>query len=235
MWKFFKMLIGISLLPFCWAVALAVYGLHRESLSADLSNGWEVWALPLGFLVWVLIFFLLPRPFRTYVLGHELTHALWGMIMGGRVGKIKIGRSGGYVELSKTNFVIALAPYFFPFYTFIVIAVYYLCGLAYDVEAYQALWFGLVGFTWSFHVTFTIQMLTQQQPDIQQHGRIFSLTMIFIMNLILVGSWMIAIGPPEITVFTELLAQEATDAYLFTWEQLNTGWISAVSFIREMK
>lgn len=227
------MLIGISLLPFCRAVSLAVYRLHRESLATDLADGWEVWALPAGFLIWVLIFFLLPRPFRTYVLGHELTHALWGLMMGSRIGKIKVGRSGGHVELSKTNFVIALAPYFFPFYTFIVIAAYYLAGLSYDVETHQIWWFGAVGFTWAFHVTFTLHMLTQEQPDIQQHGKLFSYSIIYIMNLLLAGVWMIAVGNPQAAAFADLLTQETATAYASTFEQISAGWEALSAFIEK--
>jgi len=233
LWKFIKMLIGISLLPFGRAVSLAVYRLHRESLATELSDGWAVWALPAGFLIWVLIFFLLPRPFRTYVLGHELTHALWGLMMGSRIGKIKVGRSGGHVELSKTNFIIALAPYFFPFYTFIVIAVYYLAGLAYDVESHQSWWFGAVGLTWAFHVTFTLHMLTRQQPDIQQHGKIFSYSVIYIMNLLLAGIWMIAVGGPQADDFAVLLADETVTAYAVTAEQISAGWSMLSGLITE--
>jgi hypothetical protein len=233
MWKFIKLLIGLSLFPFCRAVSMAVYRLHRESLATDLTSGWEVWAFPAGFLIWVLIFFLLPRPFRTYVLGHELTHALWGLMMGSRIGKIKVGRSGGHVELSKTNFIIALAPYFFPFYTFIVIAAYYLTGLSYDVETHQAWWFGAVGLTWAFHVTFTLHMLTREQPDIQQHGKIFSYCVIYIMNLLLAGVWMIAVGTPQTDAFAELLAHETVAAYTATFELILAGWDVLSAFIAE--
>ncbi len=228
MWKFLKMLMGIALLPFCWAVSVAVYRLYQSSLATPASGGGEGWALPIGFLVWTLLFFLLPRPFRTYVLGHELTHAMWALMMGGRVGKIKVGKSGGHVELSKTNFIITLAPYFFPFYTVLVMASYYLAGLALHVEPYRHWWLGAVGLTWSFHITFTIHMLSQQQPDVQEHGRIFSLSVIYTMNVLVMALMMILLGEPRLLELGDLLGHETTSAYHETVRVLERVWAAGL-------
>jgi hypothetical protein len=225
MWKFIKMLIGIGLVPLAYAASVAVYFLYQTSIESNLGSGWEGWALPIGFLAWVGVFFLLPRPIRTYVLAHELTHALWALLMGGRIGKMKIGKSGGHVELTKTNFIITLAPYFFPFYTVLVIAVYYLSGIWLDVETYRLWWLAAVGFTWSFHITFTIQMLSEHQPDIQEHGRIFSYLTIYIMNLLVIGMWMIIMGAPRFISFGDLLGRETATAYHFAWYQLAHFWL----------
>ncbi len=224
MWKFIKMLIGIALLPLGWAASTAVYQLYQSSVVSAVANDWKSWALPAGFLIWVVVFFILPRPARTYVLGHELTHALWAILMGGRVGKMKVGKEGGHVELSKTNFVITLAPYFFPFYTVLVIAAYYLVGLAADMEPYRAWWLGAVGLTWSFHVTFTINMLTQRQPDVREHGRVFSYAVIYIMNVLVIGLWMVLIGAPRFVTFGELLRSEAITAYNISWQWMMLAW-----------
>ena len=172
MYRFLKMLIGLSLWPLAWAVSNATYKLY-VSAGASMNEGWLSLAIPAGFLVWIIIFFVLPRPFRTYVLAHELTHALWAILMGGRVGQLKVGKNGGHVELSKTNFAITLAPYFFPFYTALVIIAYALASRWFNTDQYQLWWLAAIGFTWSFHITFTVEMLSQRQPDIQEHGRIF--------------------------------------------------------------
>jgi hypothetical protein len=231
MWKFIKMLIGIGLLPFCLAVSLAVYNLYQTSLESAVTSGWEAWALPFGFLAWVVVFFLLPRPMRTYVLGHELTHALWALMMGGRIGRMKVGKSGGHVELSKTNFAITLAPYFFPFYTFLVIAAYYLAGLTLEVEPYRAGWLAAVGLTWSFHITFTIHMLSQRQPDVQEHGRIFSYTVIYAMNVLVIGIWMVLIGSPRFITFGELIGHEAAMAYDLAYGQILAAWAGIMRLV----
>ena len=230
MWKFFKMLIGIGLVPLAYAASVAVYLLYQSSIEESLGSGWDAWALPLGFLAWVVVFFLLPRPIRTYVIAHELTHALWALLMGGRIGKMKIGKTGGHVELTKTNFIITLAPYFFPFYTVLVIAGYYLSGIWLDVEAYRLGWLAAVGFTWSFHITFTLQMLSEHQPDIEEHGRIFSYLVIYIMNLLVIGMWMIIVGAPRFISFGDLLGRETATAYHYAWYQLIQLW----SWIHEL-
>lgn len=225
MWKFMKMLIGICLLPLCWAVSTAVYNLFQDSITTASTHNLEGWALPIGFLLWVAIFFLLPRPVRTYVLGHELTHALWALLMGGRIGKMKVGKDGGHVELSKTNFLITLAPYFFPFYTAIVIAVYYLLSLSLDVEPYRIWLLAAVGFTWAFHITFTISMLADRQPDVQEHGRIFSYAIIYMANVLVIGLWMVLIGAPKMGTLWSMLKQDTIHTYAFTWHYGVMGWL----------
>ena len=235
MFKFFKMLIGIALLPACWAASRAIYTLYQTSVESAVETPFAVWALPSGFVLWVAIYFLLPRPFRTYVLGHELTHALWAIMMGGRVGKLKVGKSGGHVELTKTNFVITLAPYFFPFYAFLVIAAYYLAGIWLDVEPYKDWWLGAVGFTWAFHVTFTLNMLAERQPDIQEHGRIFSYAVIYLMNVLVIGTWMVLVGSPEFRSFGELLSQENALAYSYAYRLGLSVWVYAATLIESLK
>lgn len=235
MFKFLKMVLGIGLVPICWAASVSVYNLYQTSVESSGTGGFEVWALPSGFVLWVIIFFLLPRPFRTYVFGHELTHALWAVLMGGRVGKLKVGKDGGHVELTKTNFIITLAPYFFPFYTFLVIAAYYLAGVWLEVEPYKAWWFGAVGITWAFHITFTIQMLTDRQPDIQEHGRIFSYSIIYLMNVLVIGIWMVLVGSPKFGSFGELLAHENVAAYNYAYRQLALAWVYLAGWIGTLK
>lgn len=234
MWRFLKLLIGTALWPLAWAVSASTYLLYQTSLDASLEGRWSDWSLPLGFLAWVILFFLLPRPFRTYVLGHELTHALWAVLMGGRVGRMKIGPNGGHVELTRTNFIITLAPYFFPFYTVLVIVAYHIAGIWLDVKAWQVWWPAAVGFTWSFHITFTIHMLSQQQPDVHEHGRIFSLTVIYIMNVLVIALLMVMLGESRLLRFGDLLRDETAAAYGFAAHMISRGWVQAARLIRSI-
>ena len=214
--KFLKLLIGLILLPLCWAASRTLFFL-LQSLPAE-SSGWADWALPVGFLVSVLGFFLLPQAFRTYVLGHELTHALWGMLMGAKVGKMKVGKEGGHVMLSKSNFLVSLAPYFFPFYTAVVIALWYALSFFFDLSAYESWWLMAVGMTWGFHVTFTVYMLSQRQPDVVENGRLFSYVIIYLANLFFVALWMIVLGEPTCKVAVHSLSSETIAAYSAVWD-----------------
>lgn len=224
--KFLKLLIGLVLLPFCWATSRTVYFL-LVSTSPDVSGGW---ALPAGFVVSVLGFFLLPRAFRTYVLGHELSHALAGLLTGAKVGRMKVGREGGHVELSKSNFFISLAPYFFPFYTALVIALWYGIGFFRDVSAFEPFWLGLVGLTWGFHITFTVYMLSQHQPDVQQNGRVFSYVIVYLANLFLVAVWMILLGGMTFIGSWNILCTETEAVYGTVISAAMSGWV----FLRDL-
>lgn len=217
--KFIKLIIGLLFLPFCVAVSRCAYLLLTDATNQDFSTlSPEEWALPAGFGLWVIIYLLFPKPWRAYVLGHELTHALWGLLMGARIGRMKVDNNGGSVELSKTNFLISLAPYFFPLYTVIVIALYGGINFLHDLSDWRWLGLALVGFTWSFHVTFTLAMLTQQQSDVQENGRIFSYTIIYLFNLLGVCCWITAVGEPNWSQFIETLLAQSTDWYRNSWK-----------------
>ena len=56
--------------------------------------------------------------------GHELTHALFAVLFGGSVKAFHATERGGQVTVTKSNFLITLAPYFFPLYTFLVLVLY---------------------------------------------------------------------------------------------------------------
>ncbi len=194
--KLFKFIIGILLIPPCIAITQTLWILIL-SIHPDTQYLVPPPALALlsGLLLWLALFFVAPRPVRSYILAHELTHALWGMLMGAEIFSIKVSDNQGYVELSKNNFVITLAPYFFPLYTVLIIAAYYVTGIFFDVERFNIFWLVAIGFTWGFHLTFTIAALMQHQTDIQQHGRIFSYSVIYLLNILGICFWVIMVSP----------------------------------------
>ena len=110
--------LAILLLPVCAGAGMALWKTVRACGAADTT----LVPFGAGALCWLAIYLLLPRPMWIYVFGHELTHALWTWVFGGEVRQFKASASGGHVIISKTNFVIALAPYFFPLYAVLLIA-----------------------------------------------------------------------------------------------------------------
>jgi hypothetical protein len=126
---------------------------------------------------------------------------------------MKIGKNGGHVMLSKSNFIISLAPYFFPFYTGLVIALWVAAGCFLDLSAYEPWWLAAIGLTWGFHVTFTVYMLSQRQPDVQENGRLFSYVIIYLANLFFVALWVVMIGSPTFRGAWEFLNSETCTAY----------------------
>ncbi|MCC7300261.1 MAG: hypothetical protein IT583_04205, partial [Verrucomicrobia bacterium] len=79
--------------------------------------------------------------------------------------------------------------------------------------AFEPWWLAAVGLTWGFHVTFTVYMLSQHQPDIQENGRIFSYAIIYLANLFIVALWIIVIGTPTFFSAWELLKPEVIATY----------------------
>src|SRR2546423_9596044 len=126
--RWVKFVVAIFLIPLCAILSQTFFtAFARATVTQRLWAAQEFWFFSLGAVLWLIAFFGLPRPIIIYVFGHELTHALWVWLMGGRVSRFRVGRDGGHVVTNKANFWIALAPYFFPLYSILAIAIYGLC------------------------------------------------------------------------------------------------------------
>jgi Peptidase M50B-like len=179
--KWVKFLIAILLLPACAGATMALGAVLRACGGADTT-----WVPFLGGAAcWCVIFFLLPKPMWIYVFGHELTHALWAWLFGGRVKKMKVTSKGGHVIITKTNFLITLAPYFFPLYAVLVIAVFAIGHWFWGWEQFFVFFNLLLGAAYAFHITLTIHALQTQQSDITSQGYLFSGVVIFLANVVI--------------------------------------------------
>lgn len=199
MLKWLKFFFAILLLPVCAGMALALGAVLQECGSADTT--WVPFLA--GVACWCAIFFLLPKPMWIYVFGHEFTHALWAWLFGGRVKKMKVTSTGGHVVVTKTNFLITLAPYFFPVYAVIVIAVFASGHWIWGWTRFFVYFHLLLGATYAFHVTLTFQTLQTQQSDITSQGYLFSGVIIFLGNagILLFGIPLLAGSIPTLTAF----------------------------------
>jgi len=177
--KWLKLIIAVLLLPLCYGAVQALWMVLQHS--GDATTIW------VGFLggaaCWIVIYMMLPKPMWVYVFGHELTHALWVWAMGGRVKAFKATSRGGHVIVTKTNFLIALAPYFFPLYAVLVVAAFVTGRFIWHWPS-DLVWFHLLlGAAYAFHVTLTWHALKTEQTDITQHGYFFSAVVIFLGNI----------------------------------------------------
>jgi hypothetical protein len=173
------MFVGILLLPVCVATARAVWLVFSQAGAAD-----RVW-LPMlaGAACWIVLFLLLPKPMWVYVFGHELTHAVWTWIFRGRVKKFKVASEGGHIVGTKSNFVVVLAPYFFPLYAVLLMLAFVVCYLVGAWHPAYVPWFHLLlGAAYAFHLTLTWHVLRTRQTDITSQGYIFSAAVIFLGN-----------------------------------------------------
>ena len=177
--KWCKLLIGVLLLPACVGAGWALWIVIRASGKAD-----TIWVATLsGAACWLVIYLLLPKPMLAYVLGHELTHVLWTWLLGGRVKKFKASAKGGHVVVTKSNFLVALAPYFFPLYAIVVVAVFLLGNWIWNWKPYSVWFHLLLGASYGFHVTLTCHILKSTQSDITDQGYLFSAVVIFLGNV----------------------------------------------------
>lgn len=183
-------MVGLLLLPVCLGSIRTLWRVLHVTGAAD-----TVWvAFAAGAAIWVGIFVLLPKPMWLYVVGHELTHVVWTWLFGGRVKRFRASAKGGDVVVTKNNFLISLAPYFFPLYAALVVLVFVVGHLIWNWASY-AIWFHLLlGAAYAFHITLTGHILRTRQSDITQHGYLFSSVVIFIGNLIV-----LLIGLPVLT------------------------------------
>jgi len=197
--RWMKFVVAIFLLPVCAILSQTFFtAFARATVAQRLWTGEEFWFFSLGAVLWLIAFFGLPRPVLVYVFGHELTHALWVWLMGGRVSRFRVGREGGHIVTNRTNFCIALAPYFFPLYGILAIGTYGVMSIFFNLQPYGRLLYAAIGATWAFHFTFTCWMVPKNQTDLSDHGTLFSLVMIYLMNLILLCV-MLVLASPQIT------------------------------------
>jgi hypothetical protein len=215
--KLLKFLVGLVLLPICLVASQVLWGLLQAAARTETAVFLPLPALALlsGFVLWLAMFTLFPRPVRSYILAHELTHALWGLVMGASISKISVKEDRGAVVLSKTNFLITLAPYFFPLYTVLLIGVYYLLMPFYPVERFHLLWLGVVGLTWGFHVTFTVSALLQRQSDIRDQGRLFSYAVIYLANVLGICLWVVMVSDATAAAAAALAADAGRTVWLW--------------------
>lgn len=199
--KWCKTIVALLLLPVCVGAGLALWRVLSAGGQAD-----TVWvAILSGAACWLVIYVLLPKPMWIYVFGHELTHALWAWLMLGRVRKLKVSSQGGHVVVTRNNFLIALAPYFFPLYAVLVSAAFAAGRRFWDWQPY-AVWFHLLlGAAYAFHLTLTWHILKSQQSDLADQGYLFSLVVIFLGN-----ASVLLVGLP-------LLSERVTVGMAFRW------------------
>jgi len=197
--RWVKFVFGIFLLPICAILTQTFFtAFARATVTEHLWTAEPFWFFSLGAVLWLIAFMGLPRPILLYVFGHELTHAVWVWIMGGRVSRFRVGRAGGHIVTNRTNFWIALAPYFFPLYSILAIGIYGVLSLFYNMQPYGRVLYAVLGVTWAFHFTFTCWMIPKNQTDLRDHGTFFSLVVIYLLNLVLLSVFLI-IASPHIT------------------------------------
>jgi hypothetical protein len=211
--KWLKTFLGVLLLPLCFGTAQALFQVIQAS-----GNVEAFWIATLtGIACWIVIYLMLPKPMWVYVVGHELTHALWTWLFGGRVIRFRAKASGGHVKVTRMNFLIALAPYFFPIYVLGVVLGFELGNWIWDWTR-QRIWFHLLlGLTYAFHITLTWHVLSSRQSDISEQGYLFSAVVIWLGNAVVL-----------------ILGIASLTGQVDAWTALTWCWIETARFFRHL-
>ena len=215
------------------AVAAAGYTLIKSLLHFTVLAGNQYIPFWIGILCYIVFQIILYKPMKTYVFGHELSHAIAGILSGAKIKKFNIGEKSGSVALTKDNIWITLAPYFFPIYTFAIMIIYISLGWFTNIKQFYGYFLFLVGFSIAFHIALTIYILSIEQPDLRIYGTFFSYVVIFAVNIAVFTLLAALIFPGKINVkdISLQICGNIADAYKFIY----TGVLEICSAFRETK
>lgn len=179
-----RILAALVLLPLCYGMALALWQLLRPFKEVP-EGSFYFFA---GMAAYAAFQWALFRPMRTYVFGHELTHALAAWLSGAQVKRFHVGKRGGSVTVTKSNIFVSLSPYILPLYSLLLLGGYCLAVWGYPpVRAYWRIFLILLGASFAFHMALTVYALKQDQPDLKPSGRFLSAVVIFLGNAVSVA------------------------------------------------
>ncbi len=148
-----------------------------------LASGDERWILLGGSALYVLFHFLVRKPERMYLWGHEFAHVVVAKLFFRRIHQFHISsRDGGKVVMDGTNVLIDLAPYLLPLYSVaaFTVAVIFRKASPWVPDIYL----GLASFLYAMHVLFSAEGFLSGQPDVKRSGRIFSAGLVLLVLLL---------------------------------------------------
>ena len=219
--KLLKIIIGILLVPVCLGASRAFYNLLMSLEGVDQTGLFFL----AGAVVYAVLYFSSIRFNFLYVLGHEATHAVLALLCGAKVKSFKVSRKGGSVSTTKSNVVISLGPYFLPVYTIFFSLAFFIGGMFLSaVNDYMGVFIFLLGFSIAFHFLMTLDSLRVEQPDVVENGRLFSLTFIYLVNVLILALLLgLLFNKSAITVFFTDSAYYIKSTVFFIQDAFNKG------------
>lgn len=189
----------LVVLPICvvttWAL---VRQFSHASVGREFWQSSEFWHFAIGVLLmigWFCSGLIKSLSLYVYVLGHEFTHGLVVKCFWGDVSGFHASTEGGYITANKTNWVIALSPYFVPIWSIEAAVLYGLLKVFVDFSMeWDKLFYMVIGLTWTFHFVWTLWMIPKDQPDLQENGTLLSLLLIYLGNLLVLVALLCVAG-----------------------------------------
>ncbi|MBN1348177.1 M50 family metallopeptidase [candidate division KSB1 bacterium] len=176
-----KTIISILLIPF-----VISYFASSVQVFTHLPYYWDkidffVFGILLYSLIYMIFFRKSIAPFW-FIFSHELTHLLFAILMFRRPQTFIVeSNMGGFIGFRPGgNFLITLAPYFFPTFTFILL----LLKPAVNRWYYEYYLF-ILGFTYAFHAWMFLKHSRPWQQDFHDAGIFFSFVFVLLMNIVM--------------------------------------------------
>lgn len=198
--RFLRWIMALLMLPMCFITTWTLFS--EFSQEAQQQRFWlsrETWFFTLGAILMAIAFYsgILRRAFLyLYVLGHELTHAFFVIFHLGKVTEMKVSTDGGYIATNKSNILIALSPYIFPFWSVTLISLYGILAWCITLpKDSEIIFYSCLGMSWTFHLCWTLWMIPRDQPDLKENDTFFSLVFIYFANILTLSMMLCAASP----------------------------------------
>lgn len=217
--KFAYSLLGLLLLPSLLALGLALYQLLVD-LQIDDTGRALLTRFAVGAFGWLVVFLLITRPVKSYILAHELTHLLAAWLTGVPAGQLSFHRDGGSVKVARTTLWISLAPYFVPFYCLLVLFAHVVAQLWWDPARWSFALPVLLGFTWSYHLCFTVYSLSRTQSDIRPYGLLGAYPLIAAVNLLMLCLAVSAVNEHPFSADLRLILEHQQHIYSVLYRRI---------------
>lgn len=222
-----RFITAVLLLP---ALLAFIYDFFQLFFSFAGQTNMNIVPFWIGIAVYFLFQVIFFKPMSTYVFGHELTHALAGLLSGAQIKKFKVSANKGSVTLTKDNIFITLSPYFFPIYPIIIILIYFCLGWFIDITAVYSWFLFFAGVSLAFYYALTFYAIKVGQEDMKIYGKFFSLVFVCFINIIMVVLVLAWIFPNHIFV-KDFFAKVFSDGIDF-YKYIFVGVYKCLAFLK---
>ena len=157
----------------------------------DYFDFWNVkyfaFAAGIGFYLFTIVAVGYNICHSMQIISHELTHTLFAFLTFHDAGRIRLhpdGSGGSMVVKGGGNWLISLAPYFFPLFVFL----YMLCmPRLLNLTEEHWLVYAIFGYLFAYYAATVLEQVHPQQTDIIKEGYLFSGIIIIGANLWVTG------------------------------------------------
>ena len=174
-----RVIIGVISVIGSIAYGTAILGLW----DSGLLEAPQFKAALVGFLIGAAVWAVLGRKLGFFgVFEHELTHLIFGLIMFQRPRSFYASDRRGHVTTEGGNFIDNLAPYYFPTFSYVLLAVFPLL----KPGAYPY-FYPLLGLLTGYHLVSNITEFGLRQSDVRRSGPLFSVVFCIFAGVLTFG------------------------------------------------